>query len=143
MANEDLTLIRSPELELLTQKREEAAAQFKQYLNQLPLTPGPEDLARLNELIAFFEGQLTEPLPPISEKFDAHDLAELRKSEFLVFQLDLLFLLYFIDHKNELLDTEAVQKYAQKLAHLQRLSFSLTAQSVSDAETDGLGAASN
>ncbi len=136
MSNEELTLIRSPDLEKLENKREAAADQFKTYLNQLPTVPTAEDLLILNELIVFFEKQITDELPLISEKFDANDLAELRKSEFLVFQLDFLFLLYFIDHKNDLAETDAVNKYVQKLTHLQSLALSLSKQSVTDLHTD-------
>ena len=93
MSTENTSLLCPPDLTLLITEREAAAAQLKARLKELSVPPQPENFQFLYELCAFFEDQIDASLPDPVEFLEPIDLAELQKTEFLVYQLDFLYLI--------------------------------------------------
>lgn len=135
MSSVTLDLISPPQLSVLTADAEASATAFKAYLNSLPDRPAPDELAPLQQLLAFFDTAGHLQLPAGEDKLDPLDVLELKKTAFLVFQLDFLFLLYYLQHQDELAETEAPQKYREKVLRLQILAHTL-AQHPSDESAD-------
>jgi len=115
----------------LITEREAAAAQLKARLKELSVPPQPENFQFLYELCAFFEDQIDASLPDPVEFLEPIDLAELQKTEFLVYQLDFLYLIYYLEHQETLDLAEALPKYVNKVMRLKTLALSLTALAAS------------
>lgn len=131
MSTENTSLLCPPDLTLLITEREAAAAQLKARLKELSVPPQPENFQFLYELCAFFEDQIDASLPDPVEFLEPIDLAELQKTEFLVYQLDFLYLIYYLEHQETLDLAEALPKYVNKVMRLKTLALSLTALAAS------------
>lgn len=107
------------------EQRDLAGEQFRAYLQTLPEAPAPEHLALLHHVFAELSSPFADDVTAMEKAeppFSAADLAELRKTEFRVFYLDFLFLLYFLEQHLAAEEPTALLEHApQFLKKLQRM----------------------